>query len=52
MRDAAREATEFTAGRHRRDLEDDRMLALVKAIEIMRSSARPRHRWGRTHART
>jgi len=41
MRDAAREALAFTAGRCRGDLDDDRMLllALVKAIEIIGEAA-------------
>jgi uncharacterized protein with HEPN domain len=41
MRDAAREAMAFTAGRQRSHLDDDRMLvlALVKAIEIIGEAA-------------
>ena len=37
MRDASREAVGFAKGKHRADLNDDRMLAfaLVKAIEIV-----------------
>ena len=41
MRDAAREALGFAAGRTRADLDEDRMLvlALVKAIEIIGEAA-------------
>jgi len=41
MRDAAREALEFAAGRSRAALDEDRMLvlALVKAIEIIGEAA-------------
>lgn len=42
MRDAAREAMEFIAGRTRKDLENDRMLllAVVKDLEIIGEAAR------------
>ena len=41
MRDASREAVRFSKGKHRADLDDDRMLvfALVKAIEIVGEAA-------------
>jgi len=41
MLDAAREAMAFAAGRHRGDLDHDRMLvlALVKSIEIIGEAA-------------
>jgi len=41
MRDAAREAVTFAAGRSRDDLDDDRMLvpALVKDVEIIGEAA-------------
>jgi uncharacterized protein with HEPN domain len=41
MRDASREAVGFAKGKHRADLDNDRMLAfaLVKAIEIVGEAA-------------
>ena len=39
MLDAAREAAQFVAGRGRADLDRDRMLALVKEIEIIGEAA-------------
>ena len=51
MRDASREAVSFTKGKHRADLDDDRMLvfALVKAIEIVGEAANQISGGTRTH---
>lgn len=51
MRDASPEATGFAEGRHRTDLDDDRMLAfaLVKAIEIVGEAANQVTDATRTH---
>ncbi len=51
MRDASREAVGFAKGKHRADLDDDRMLAfaLVKAIEIVGEAANQVSDVTRTH---